>query len=105
MLSSGRLVKPMERLLGGRLADPARRFAERLQHWSAIGEAFTARDAARREKGCPRSVCGWLHELHDAGLVDQVEESRGRSLAKWKLAAESAVADAAVLPTVQQFLG
>jgi len=43
------------RHLGRRVSDPAQRFAERLRGWFKLDDTFTARDAARRESGCPRS--------------------------------------------------
>ncbi len=100
------LAKPMERLLGGRLSDPAHRFYERLRQWVQGDEHFTSRDAVKQEKASRSSVYGWLGELHDAGLVDQVEAQRGRSPATWTLAAESSGGEAAAsLPTVESLFG
>ncbi len=100
------LARPMERLLGGRLSDPAHRFYGRLREWVQPDETFTTRDTIKREKGSKSSVYGWPSELHDAGLVDQVEAQRGRSPATWKLLAESAGGERMVsLPTVEHLFG
>jgi hypothetical protein len=77
------LVKPMTRLLGDKVSDPARRFYDRLAKW-ATGE-FTSNEAKSRETSSKSAVYGWLTELHDAGLVEMVEASRGRTPARWKL--------------------
>jgi len=97
------LARPMERLLGGRLSDPARRFLDRLREWFAPDEPFTKREAAKHEKGSRSSVYGWLGELGDAGVVELVEEGRGRMPARWKLGDRPADGEGAgTLPTLQQ---
>jgi hypothetical protein len=77
------LVKSMTRLLGGRVSDPARRFYDRLAKWAT--EEFTSNQAKSRETSSKSAVYGWLTELHEAGLVEMVEASRGRTPARWKL--------------------
>jgi hypothetical protein len=99
------LAKPMERLLGGRLSDPAHRFYERLREWVRPDEPFTTRDAMNHERGCKSSVYGWLGELHDAALVELVEAPRGRSPATWKVLVESAGEPVVSLPTVEHVFG
>jgi hypothetical protein len=97
------LARPMERLLGGRLSDPARRFLDRLREWFAPEEPFTKREVVKHETGSRSSVYGWLAELADAGAVELVEEQRGRLPAKWKLGQGSGDADeGGTLPTVEQ---
>ncbi len=81
------LLKPMTRLLGGGLSDPARRFFDRLAAW-ATGE-FTSAEAKKHETSSKSAVYGWLAELHDAGLVDLVEQSRGRAPATWRLSGKT----------------
>src|SRR5262249_59905461 len=81
------LVKPMARLLGGKVSDPARRFYDRLEKWAA-GE-FTTSQAKGRETSSKSAVYGWLAELHDAGMVEMVEAGRGRTPARWKLTGSS----------------
>ena len=96
------LLKPLGRLLGGRLSDPVRRFHERLRSWFG-GETFTAREAARKEQGSRSSVYGWVGELHDAGLLEQVEERRGNVAAKWRLSPEAEEGDTdALLPPLEK---
>ena len=97
------LLIPVARQLGRRLSDPAERFLQRLRAWYGLDDVFTGPDAAHREPGCPRSVRSWLHELLDAGHVDQVEEARGRAPAKWRVRSDRGPTDEAVtLPTVEQ---
>jgi hypothetical protein len=77
------LLKPLARQLGGRISDPACRFHERLAKWAAM--EFTTKEAKKRETNSRSSVYGWLAELHEGGVVEVVEEARGRSAARWKL--------------------
>lgn len=101
------LARPMERLLGGRVSEPARRFLDRLREWFGPQENFAKSDAAKRETGSRSSVYGWLSELADSGLVELVEEGRGSRPAKWKLGDLPGDGDrgAGVLPTLQQVFG
>lgn len=78
------LLKPLGRLLGGKLSDPAIRFHERLVR--LVSDTFTTRDVVRHEKATDRAVRGWLIELHDAGKVELIEEPKGPKPAKWRLA-------------------
>src|SRR5262249_41227261 len=77
------LARPMLRLLGGCLAEPAERVRDRLRVW-ALSD-FTVALLKRKEKSSERAIRGWLAELHDAGVVEVVEEQRGRHPATWKL--------------------
>ena len=61
------LLKPMARLLGNGLSEPARRFFDRLQAWAS--GTFTSAEAKKRERNSKSSVHGWLNELHEAGLL------------------------------------
>jgi hypothetical protein len=97
------LLKPLGRLLGGRLSDQVRRFYERLREWFPAEETFTTREAARQETASRASVYGWIGELWDAGRLEQVEEGRGRKPAKWRLTAEGLEPEEAVLlPAVEK---
>jgi hypothetical protein len=94
------LAKPMARLLGGGVSDPARRFYRGLEKW-ATGE-FITDQAKQHESNCKSSVYGWLHELHEAGVVELVEASRGSRPARWKLTGSPPDDPACVtLPTVE----
>jgi hypothetical protein len=78
----------MSRLLGGGLPESVRRFATRLRGWFPRQDTFTTADARRREGAegvSRRSVYGWLGELHTAGVVGKVTESRGRTAATWRM--------------------
>lgn len=96
------LTKPLGRLLGGRLSDPARRFLERLREWYGAGEEFTAHEATRKERASKSSTAGWIKELARAGFLNRTEEARGRAAAKWELAADGAEESAAYLPSYEQ---
>ncbi|MBN2024922.1 MAG: hypothetical protein JW809_19250 [Pirellulales bacterium] len=97
------LGQPMARQLGGRLSGPAVRFLERLREWFNTTEVFTTRDARGRETRSKSSVYGWLAELHEAGMVDQVETARGNQAARWRLSPNAPDPDAAaVLPPAER---
>ena len=93
---------PLGRLLGHRVSDAARRLFERLQKkWPA--QQFTTTEVTKGETVSDRAVRGWLGELHDGGLVELVEESRGRKPSTWKVVADQAdAAQTAELPTMKQ---
>ena len=95
-------LKPLGRLLGGKISDPAMRFHERLKSWASAG-TFTTRDAVKHEKASDRAVRGWLTELHDAGKVDVLEGAKGPKPATWTLAVgNQGDDDQADLPTVDE---
>jgi hypothetical protein len=96
------LAKPMSRLLGGKVSDPARRFRDRLAQWAA-GD-FTTSEAKRHDVSSKSAVYGWLSELHDAGMLEMVDPGRGRTPTKWKLAGTAATdeREPLALPTVEQ---
>jgi hypothetical protein len=94
------LLKPMARLLGGGLSDPARRFYERLRSWTS--NEFTTTEARRREKSSKSAVSGWLAELHDAGVIELVQPSRGRTPASWRLVDMPPRVDEGSLPPLEE---
>jgi hypothetical protein len=96
------LAKPMARLLGRTLTEAARRCYERIRARAA--DSFTTRDVIQKEKTSDRAVRGWLSEMHDAGLLEQVEAPRGRLPAKWcwgKTTLEEVDRECSHLPTVE----
>jgi hypothetical protein len=98
------LLKPMMKQLGGGLSDQARRFLERLQTW-ATG-SFTTTEAKSHESGCKSSVYGWLHELHEAGVLEQEQVGRGSAPAKWRLTGKTLdETEKSILPTVEEVFG
>jgi hypothetical protein len=78
------LHEPLRRLLWGGLPESLARFFERLGGWFKTGP-FTTREATSREETSRSSVYSWLHELHKAGALEQVEEPRGRRPATWRI--------------------
>ena len=100
------LLKPLGRLLGGKLSDPAIRFHERLVGLVTGGLVtgqFSTRDIDRHEKASDRAVRGWLSELHEAGRVDLVHEPKGPKPAIWRLADATADSDdSSDLPKVEE---
>jgi hypothetical protein len=79
---------PMGRILGGRMSDAAYRFYERLKSEALAGQ-FTTTEVVRKKLGAERTVRGWLHELHDNGFLDLVEEGKGRKPSSWRLSKDS----------------
>jgi hypothetical protein len=95
------LLKPMMKQLGGGLSDPARRFFERLQ--KRLSGTFTSSEAKKDETGSKTAVYGWLHELHEAGFLEQVEARRGSAPAKWEFTAKTPDdASTTILPPVSE---
>ncbi|MCL4205539.1 MAG: hypothetical protein KJ000_23910 [Pirellulaceae bacterium] len=78
------LAKPFSRQLGGGISDSAMRFMSRLS-WP-VGQEFTTSEAFDRVKKefSRRAVTGWLIELADVGVLQQVELGKGSRPAKWK---------------------
>jgi hypothetical protein len=107
VLAQRLLAKPLERLLGGGLSEPAQRFRDRLRaKKEGLPEVFTVADASRDESAGKSSIYGWIEELHEAGLVELVQEPRGRAAAKWRLANEEADRKVtAILPTPEKMFG
>ena len=94
------LAKPLGRLMGGRLSDPARRFLDRLRAWYGTTE-FTTHEAALKERASRSSVKGWMRELNHGGFLTQIEAARGRAAAKWALAEDAPDETEAYLPTCE----
>jgi hypothetical protein len=99
------LSKPLARLLGDALSDPARRFYEQLAgKWPV--ESFKSTDAKNLATSSKSAVYGWLADLHDAGVLEVIEEGRGRKATTWKLTGNLPVDGAALaLPTVEALFG
>jgi len=99
------LARPFARQLGGGLSDPARRYFERLEAW--VSGEFTTRDARKKDSASGRAVTGWLSELADVDVVDQLEPHKGSKPARWKLtgvAPSDAAGDCPTLPTVEDVI-
>ncbi|QDU95190.1 hypothetical protein [Lignipirellula cremea] len=97
------LTRPFARTLGGGLSDSAQRYFERLTAWAS--DDFTTTDAKNKESASGRAVTGWLCELTDAGLVEQLEPHKGSKPARWRLTGEKpddAASDCHALPAVEQ---
>ena len=99
------LAKPFQRLLGGGLSDPSRRYFDGLQSWAGAAD-FTTTEAADKVKAqfSRRAVAGWLSELADAGLVEQLEANKGPKPAKWRLTGalpDDNAGECTALPTLQ----
>ena len=102
VLASHLLAKPLGRLLGGRLSDPAQRFLERLRSRCGPDDVFTKREAAQRDNASKTSVYGWVGELCDAGILEQAEAGAGRTAAKWRFSEGCEIETAALLPPVEK---
>jgi hypothetical protein len=99
VMSRRLLLKPMTRLLGGGLSDPARRFLDRLRGW-AKSQPFTSTEARSKETHSRAAVFGWLKELNEAGMVKEIAEGRGSRPATWELTGKDSEDVTAVLPSV-----
>ncbi|NMC22090.1 MAG: hypothetical protein GYA33_16915, partial [Thermogutta sp.] len=75
----------MRRALGGGVSEGASRLLDRMLEWFGAQGEFTTRDAQRKEIGARSAVYGWIGELLHAGLIELIEESRGRQPARYKL--------------------
>lgn len=78
------LATPFSRQLGGGVSDGARRFVERLQCFGQREFSSTDAHQTARDEFSRRAVTGWLLELCEADLVEQVEPSRGSKPARWR---------------------
>lgn len=97
------LLKPLGRMLGGRLSDPAARFLERLRERFGFDETFTKRQAGQGDSASKSACYGWLSELADAGLLEQAEPRRGQQAATWQVAAAVDCSDGvAILPSPEK---
>ncbi len=99
------LLKPMDRLLRGRVSDQAASFLERLTQRFEVEEVFTREQAARGEAKTQRTVELWLKELHEAGLVEEVAAACGPRAATWRLPRGLDASEYPVLPTVDEVFG
>jgi hypothetical protein len=93
----GLLADTMRRSLGGGISQQAERFYKRLWEWFKTN-TFSSTEAKAKEDAARSAVYGWLSELYQAGAIKQMEESRGRSAAKWSLPGEELYAGKSVLP-------
>ncbi len=98
-------LEPMDRLLRGRVSDPAARFLEGLNQRFSVADVFTSKEAARGEGKSQRTVDSWLKELHEVGLIQQVTAHRGPVPTTWRLSAQSDASEQAVLPAVEDIFG
>lgn len=107
-LASHLLAKPLGRLLGGQLSDPVRRFYERMTSWADGLNQFTTTEADKKDNASRRAVTGWLSELCDAGVVEQLEQHKGNKPAVWRLTGvtpDDTSPDCGGLPLVKDVFG
>ena len=91
------ISRPFALSLGGGVSDSALRFFEKLKGWGR--EEFTAPEAKKMALA-GKSAYGWLTELHDAGALELLEQSKGRTPAKWKLTGSEPLPGAGIIPEV-----
>jgi hypothetical protein len=92
------LAGPLNRIVGTGVSDAARRFYERIKAKVQRAE-FTATGAVRHETVARSAVYGWLRELHEAGLVDQISPAVGKKPALWQVSDRSVETATPWLPT------
>jgi hypothetical protein len=104
------LSGPLARTIGESLADPARRFLDRLlaevdDPVDPLPVPFNGKDVRRRLKIARSTVSGFLSELEDKGFLDPAETSagggRGRPAKSWKPTGRDGE-DVDVLPPVEE---
>jgi hypothetical protein len=98
------LTGPLNRIVGTGVSEAALRFYERLKARVQQTE-FTATDAVRHETVARSAVYGWLRELHEAGLVDQLTPAVGKKPAFWQVSQRSVETTTAWLPTEAAVFG
>jgi hypothetical protein len=80
------LDAPMARLLGIGVSRPAAHYLHRLHKQFGKGKPFSTLEAKQAStEGSRSAIYGWLHELRDAGLLEEVFAGRGRTPSIWKL--------------------
>lgn len=103
------LAKPLARLLGDTVSDPARRFYESLAaRWpcpTGDDSVFTINEARKVHRASKSAVRGWLAELLEAGAVQIMEEGRGRKPSRWQMTGTAPADQATLLPTVEDLFG
>ncbi|NMC19938.1 MAG: hypothetical protein GYA33_05895, partial [Thermogutta sp.] len=96
------LAGPMRRSLGGGVSGGAARFLDRLLGWFGPEAEFTRQEARKHETAAQSAIYAWVGELVAAGLVEVVEEARGRQPAKYRLPATGVDAESAnPLPPIE----
>ncbi len=76
---------PLARQLGGKINDSTIRYHERLVKWAGDGRTFSTTEAYKADRVSDRAIRGWLHELADAGAVEQISQPKGSRPATWKV--------------------
>jgi hypothetical protein len=98
------MLPPLNRTVGQRFSEPARRFFGRLRSRFEPGAVFTMTDLGKTEAVSDTAVRGWLKELAAVGLAEQVEPRKGQRPAKWKITDDAKCPDgpaADLLPPVE----
>lgn len=104
-LAHSLLSEPLGRSLGGALSAAAVRFWEQLRKLDL--EIFTAPETAKTLGINEHTARDHLHLLHEAGVVELIEQNRGRIPSKWAMDREGTLSRSArsVLPTWEELVG
>jgi hypothetical protein len=99
---------PLSRLLGGTISGAALRFYDRITTAEWAAGTFSTGEAARRDRKTPQAIRTWLHELLDAGAVEQTEVGKGSRPATWRLTgmdrSELVAGDCGLPETISEFV-
>jgi hypothetical protein len=99
------VAKPLGRLIGNAVSDPARRFYAALAaKWPGRpggGPCFTSTEAKAVQTCSKSAVNGWLHELTEIGVIRVNEEGRGSRATKWQLTDKPLPGPEVLLPEVR----
>jgi hypothetical protein len=98
------MLPALNRVVGQRLSEPARRYFEKLCVRYQPGTAFDTHQAADGQGVSERAVRGYLGELVAAGQCEQVERRRSQKPATWQISVDAKSADGpadALLPPLE----
>jgi hypothetical protein len=105
-LARGLLDGPLARLVGLGVSRPAANLFKRIRD-NFDAASFTTAEAKRVAPGARSSVHGWLRELHEAELIDELLHGKGNQPSTWQVrpSAEAPTDNGpAVLPSTDKLM-
>jgi len=104
-LARSLLSEPLGRSLGGELSAAAVRFWNQLRNLDL--EIFTAPEVAKAIGINEHTARDHLHLLHEEGVVELIEQNRGRVPSKWGMDRDATLSqtDRSLLPTWEELVG
>jgi len=104
-LARSLLSEPLGRSLGGELSAAVVRFWNQLRNLDL--EIFTAPEVAKAIGINEHTARDHLHLLHEEGVVELIEQNRGRVPSKWDMDRDATLShtDRSLLPTWEELVG